>query len=234
MDHHQPLSAGTDAGEASRDAARPANGQCSAGAALASRLWREHRGWVAAVVRANMPRGADPDDLLQEVAVKLVQHIDSLDSPERIGPWLRTVATNIARTAGRRHVRSRNIFQPLAEYEPEAKGDERSDAAARGRHALRIAETLPSAYREPLLLSLRGLSYKQIALALDLPVSTIETRLSRARAMVREELKAADDRDIRRDAARSAHHDRAHQRNVDGQSCSIQGKASVAKDEHGS
>jgi RNA polymerase sigma-70 factor, ECF subfamily len=178
------------------------DGPMPAGAELAARLWREHRGWVAAVVRANMPRGADADDLLQELAVKLVEHVDSLDSPERIGPWLRTVATNLARTAGRRHVRTQRIFQPLDERELEANGrDEHVNATAssRGRQALEIAQSLPPTYREPLLMSLRGLSYKQIGLALDLPVTTIETRLCRARAMVREELRQADRREEPRD-----------------------------------
>lgn len=199
-----------------------AKGETSSGAPLAARVWREHRGWVAAVVRANMPRGVDADDLLQEVAVKLVAHIDSLDSPERIGPWLRTVATNLARSAGRRHKRTQQIFQPFDEREAEANPADRSEAVSRGRLALEIAETLPPLYREPLLLSLRGLSYKQIGLVLDLPVSTIETRLSRARAMVREELQAADGHDERP----CAEHD------VDMNSSLLHEKASAAADEH--
>ena len=43
-------------------------------------------------------------------------------------------------------------------------------------------------YREPLLLSLRGMSQKQISEAMDVPVTTIETRLIRARKMIRREL----------------------------------------------
>jgi RNA polymerase sigma factor (sigma-70 family) len=172
------------------------------GVELAGRLWREHRGWVAGVIAAHMPRGAEVDDLLQEVAVRLVQNIDSLDSPQAIGPWLRTVAINLARSAGRRHVRTQRIFQPFSEQEPDAGAADRhnrsiqeSETASRGRQALDAVHSLPPAYRDPLLLSLRGLSYKHIGLALDLPVSTIETRLSRARAMVREELRAIDERE---------------------------------------
>lgn len=198
------------------------DGQQPPGDALAARVWREHRGWVAAVIRANMPRGTDADDLLQEVAMKLVQHIDAIDSPDRIGPWLRTVAINLARSAGRRHVRTQRIFQPFDEREPEADGTDRADAAARGRVALSIAESLPPLYREPLLLSLRGLSYKQIGLVLDLPRSTIETRLSRARAMVREELQQADERD-EAPAERSPENVKS--------SFSLYGKASTVADE---
>ena len=43
--------------------------------------------------------------------------------------------------------------------------------------------------REPLLLRcVRGLSYQQISTILELPVTTIETRLARARRMLREEM----------------------------------------------
>lgn len=164
-------------------------------AELAAEVWREHRGWVAAVVRAHMPYGADADDLLQEVAMKLVQHMDTLDSPERIGPWLRTVAINLSRSAGRRHGRTSRIFQPLGETEPSRDDSYGRQAESRGGMAMEIAESLPPHYRDPLFLSLRGLSYKQIGLVMDLPMSTIETRLSRARAMVRDELRAADERE---------------------------------------
>ena len=42
--------------------------------------------------------------------------------------------------------------------------------------------TLPSDYREPLILRcVRGMTYQQISEILDLPVTTIETRLARAR-----------------------------------------------------
>ena len=47
----------------------------------------------------------------------------------------------------------------------------------------------PEEYREPpLLAGVRGMSYKQIADLMGVPVTTVETRLARARRMVREEL----------------------------------------------
>jgi len=49
--------------------------------------------------------------------------------------------------------------------------------------------TLPPEYREPLLLRcVRALTYQQISEILDLPVTTIETRLARARRMLRAEI----------------------------------------------
>ena len=65
-------------------------------------------------------------------------------------------------------------------------------AAARADAARRLLERalgLPPEYREPLLLRcVRALSYQQISAILDLPVTTVETRLARARRMLREEI----------------------------------------------
>lgn len=183
--------------------------QRTSGREAVTRLWREHRRWVGAVLLAHAPRGADLDDLLQEVAMALVRNIDKLQ-PEAVAPWLRTVAINAARTAGRRTTvarRSLGSREPLDDIEggsaaslrfPERSSGANDAAKARGREALEVIHGLPTDYREPLLLSLRGLSHKQISLVLDLPTSTIETRLFRARAMVREEMAARESRETAR------------------------------------
>jgi RNA polymerase sigma-70 factor (ECF subfamily) len=158
-------------------------------------LWQQHRHWVAAVLQAHRPRQAsspDLEDLLQEVAMVLVRKQELLSSIDAIEPWLRTVAVNIARDAGRR-VSANSKLDPMRmavdRHEHDPSGD---DATQHTNHcaatALEIAYTLPMTYSEPLLLSLRGLTYRQISRVLDLPESTIQNRLYRARMMVRSEL----------------------------------------------
>ena len=71
-------------------------------------------------------------------------------------------------------------------------GSEQMRIAARRDAAQRLLAqvlSLPGEYREPLLLRcVRSLSYQQISLILDMPVTTVETRLARARRMLREEV----------------------------------------------
>jgi RNA polymerase sigma-70 factor (ECF subfamily) len=155
-------------------------------------LWQSHRRWVAAILLAHMPREADVEDLLQEVAVRLVQHIDEIQGPESLRPWLRTVAINVARTQGRRQRIRRAAFPRLSEDPiprmpaPETGPGEEQD---RARLALELSRNLPDEYREPLLLrAVRGLSYRQIADILSVPITTVETRLVRARRMLREQI----------------------------------------------
>lgn len=50
-----------------------------------------------------------------------------------------------------------------------------------------LARDLPEGYREPLLMRcLKGMSYREIGEAMDLPETTIETRIARGRRMLRE------------------------------------------------
>ena len=168
-------------------------------------LWQTHRRWIAAILLAHKPREADLDDLLQEVAVSVVQSIHTLKDPALVRPWLRSIAMNAARTSGRRaSARRRNL--PTGDTDPErAVGDDgrESETLSRGRRALELARALPAEYREPLYLrAVRGMSYRQIADTLSLPVTTIETRLARARRMVRE--------DIERDEQLADERARAH------------------------
>ncbi len=163
-------------------------------------LWATHRRWVAAILLAHMPRDADLEDLLQEVAVRFVRGGAELKDPAAVRPWLRTVAINLARTAGRKkRVRQRLMPDYAAQVrttsdETEAANDPRSghELLEDGRLAMSLARSLPEEYREPLLLrAVRGLSYRQIADILGVPITTIETRLTRARKMLRDEIERA-------------------------------------------
>jgi RNA polymerase sigma-70 factor (ECF subfamily) len=162
-------------------------------------LWQEHRRWVAAVILAHKPREAELDDLLQDVAMAFVRTISKLRDEAMLRPWLRTVAVNAARAAGRdtRRRRQRMGWKlggtdeaetgPAAAidrgYEPDLAAGRREDA---GR-LISLSARLPDGYREPLLLKcVRGMSYREIGEMMNLPETTIETRIARGRKMLRE------------------------------------------------
>lgn len=157
-------------------------------------LWQEHRRWVAAVLLAHKPRESELEDLLQDVAMSFVRTIGKLRDESMLRPWLRTVAINAARAAGRDASRRRKYprlslaqadgVEPVTEKaEPAAVAGD-GDAADR---ILALAAGLPEGYREPLILRcVRGMSYRQIAELTGLPETTIETRIARGRRMLRD------------------------------------------------
>jgi RNA polymerase sigma-70 factor (ECF subfamily) len=154
-------------------------------------LWNHHRRWVAAVLLAHMPRDAELDDLLQEVAVAVVAKVSGLREEAAFKPWLRAVAMSIAKTnARRRRVRKAGWLTLVGfsgRRDDDRSHDHASPAMLEGRTLMALAADLPDGYREPLLLKcVRDMSYKQIGDVLGLPDTTIETRIARARKMLRE------------------------------------------------
>lgn len=120
-------------------------------------------------------------------------------------PWLYGIATLLTRNHHRTLRRYRDALERVPAPEPGA--DVADDVAARvdaERDAVRVAallRRLPRADREVLELAATGrLDHAQIAAALDIPVGTVKSRLSRARRRLSERL----DQDISDRAALGA------------------------------
>ena len=156
-------------------------------------VWQAHRRWVATVLLAHKPREIELEDLLQDVATTMVKTIGKLRDPGSLKPWLRTTAINAAREAGRTVTRRRRRFRLVSFVDEPSGGAPDPTSAESARRLLDLASTLPDGYREPLLLRCaRGMSYRQIAEVLGLPETTVETRITRGRRMLRE-LVASDE-----------------------------------------
>ena len=195
------IAAGTP-GERALDAACSASDRMAAAAVSGDRnalrdLWAANRRWVAAILLAHKPRWADVEDLLQEVAVSMVRKVGEVRDPRAVRPWLRTVAINVAHAAarsGRRRQGDERLSLPEG-GDDVREGRTRDHTAApmslsdreQGRLLMDLASQLPDGYREPLLLkALHDLSYREIGVILDLPETTIETRIARGRRQLRE------------------------------------------------
>lgn len=112
-------------------------------------------------------------------------------------PWLYGVATNVCRNVirgRRRHLRAVAALPPQPDS-PDHADDvaDRLASEARMREVLAAVDALPRRERDVLgLVAWSGLTYEQAAAALDVPVGTVRSRLSRARARLAE--LAPDDR----------------------------------------
>lgn len=147
-------------------------------------VWHANRRWIAAVLAAHAPRGADIDDLLQEVASTLIAKCHHLRDASSLRGWLRVVAVNAARMAARSRAAELRTQRGFADFRRVRAA---TDAAADAAETLALLSRLPQQYAEPLLLqATQGLSQRQIAELLDVPETTVETRLARARRMLRQ------------------------------------------------
>ncbi|MEM7199053.1 MAG: RNA polymerase sigma factor [Planctomycetota bacterium] len=157
-------------------------------AAALTALWEAHREWTAAILMAHLPGRVELDDALQEVAVTLVRELPGLRDPQAFRPWLRAIAVNAARSHGRRERRERPDALAAEPCDP-ASAVGRASLADEVDAVLAMVATLPVDLREPLLLrAVDGLSQREIAVALGLPETTVETRLARARRALRQRM----------------------------------------------
>jgi RNA polymerase sigma factor (sigma-70 family) len=103
-------------------------------------------------------------------------------------PWLFGIATNVLRNDLRSEQRALNAIARVAS---EAGRTETGDALLEAIDLPALLAALDADQRDVLLLyAWEGLSYREMAVALEVPVGTIRSRLARARARLRAELDA--------------------------------------------
>jgi RNA polymerase sigma-70 factor (ECF subfamily) len=139
--------------------------------------------------------GPVADDLLGETFARAFQHrarFDLAQSDAR--PWLYGIATNLVsdhrRSEARRLRAMSRVAAAPAEGEPEAdRSDARVSAQSSRAGLAQALASLPGRQRDVVLLhAWAELDYEQIAIALNIPIGTVRSRLHRARAALREAL----------------------------------------------
>lgn len=162
--------------------------------AAADRLVREHDSWVRSVIYGVSGRPQYVDDIAQQVWTQVWERLSSLQEPGRLRSWLYSVARNAAIDYGEAQNRRRaasidDVGETLGDRRD--AGPVASVASEELRQVLlRAIEALPALYREPFVLRhLEDWSYAEIGKLLGLPEETVETRLVRARRLLREFLK---------------------------------------------
>jgi len=156
-------------------------------------LVRRHDRWVRSVVYATMGSPVAVDDVVQHVWTNVWQQIGTLVDPGRWRGWLYRMAKNAAIDAGKKEANERRRRMSLRRADRVAarSGDPARTLidAERREQVLNAINGLPVIYREPFILRhMEGWTYAQIGEALDLPVDTVETRLVRARRLLRDAL----------------------------------------------
>jgi RNA polymerase sigma-70 factor (ECF subfamily) len=139
---------------------------------------------------------SDADDLAQETFVRAYQAIGRFRAGEPLFPWLARIATNQALSLFRRRKRRPETpLEPLLEAGRQWAADDDPVEGVAGRERERqmqaaFAELKPEHQAVLALRVVQDLSYEDIARALGVPVGTVMSRLSRARAELKSRLAA--------------------------------------------
>ena len=128
---------------------------------------------------------ADAEDVVQDAYVRALRFFSSLRG-EDARAWLLTIVRNT--WYGRFSRRAGNELTRGADEQPDNRTDGSPDPEAQMiqqqtvDQVRRALEMLPADFREVLVLrELEGLSYKEIAVIVGIPIGTVMSRLARAR-----------------------------------------------------
>ena len=151
-------------------------------AAFAS-LVRMHQASVFSIGYRMLNRRDAAEDLAQDVFLQLYRKLDSIESLEHLGFWLRRVAANLAIDWLRRL--PNNSTQPL-EDGPEVPAQAVDDDPLLSRELTRLLGELTPAARAVMLLRYQeDCDVAEIATALDMPVNTVKSHLKRSLTALR-------------------------------------------------
>ena len=135
----------------------------------------------------------DAEDAAQEAFLRAFRGLDRFEGEAAFSTWLYRILYNACldwlRKRRRRASRSEGLDE--ADGIADARVDVEADllAAEDRRRVRRIVDGLVEPYRRVVVLHYyRRLPYEEIAAILEVPVRTIETRLYRARRMIRRQL----------------------------------------------
>jgi len=150
---------------------------------------RDHGRFMYTVAYRLCGRHEEAEDLVQTALVRVERGLESYE-PRNLRGWLSRITTNVFLDETRR--KKRRPVQALPD-DPErvlegAPGaDDALAAAALPEYIQDAIRTLPTDYRAALVLcDVVGMSYPEIADALDVPVGTVRSRIHRARAALRD------------------------------------------------
>ncbi len=133
------------------------------------------------------------EDLVQDTLARALSR-EHLWHGGSMRAWLFTILTNLDRNRRR----SLAIRPGTDEFDERQFGTPPDDPLTR-RAIERGVAALPAEQREVLLLvALEGLSYREVAEVQDVPIGTVMSRLSRARAALRVALEAGPQAQLRR------------------------------------
>jgi len=138
---------------------------------------------------------ASADDLAQEVFVKAYFALSKFHFKSGFGTWLYRIAVNHIkdhlRKVSRRKEVSLEEFEdiPFAADDQVKEKEQRQAEDRRKKIVFRVLETLPPKYQLILTLrDVRGFSYEEIAGILKISPGTVDSRLHRARKMLRKKM----------------------------------------------
>jgi len=146
-------------------------------------LVRAHQGSVFSIGYRMLNRRDAAEDLAQDVFLQLYRKLETIESAEHLGFWLRRVAANLAIDWLRRVPYAATL--PL-EDGAEVAAPQREDDLLLTRELDRLLGELSAPARAVMLLRYQeDLDVAEVGAALDMPVNTVKSHIKRSLTQLR-------------------------------------------------
>jgi RNA polymerase sigma-70 factor (ECF subfamily) len=149
-------------------------------------LVRQHQAAVFSIAYRMLGRRDVAEDLAQDVFLQLYRRLDSIESLEHLGHWLRRVAANLAIDWLRRPAHA--ATQPLDDEQPIASPESECDPLMTRALSRLLGELAPAPRAVMLLRYQEDLDVADIASALDMPINTVKSHIKRSLTALRGKL----------------------------------------------
>lgn len=156
----------------------------------------EHQAWLRTALHARLGCAHEVEEVMQEVAIAAATQSAKREPVERVAPWLYRVALRqmmlFRRKAGRRRRLIENASKLLPARDSSSQTREPLDwliSLERQKEVQSAMSCMSERDRQLLMLKyVDGLSYSEIAQRIGVTASSVQSRLHRARALLREKL----------------------------------------------
>jgi len=151
-------------------------------------LVRRHQGRVLTLAYQFTGDNQTAEDLAQDVFVRLYESIDMFEPGRKFQAWFTSLARNMCIDHYRKRRKDRQIVsKPVEEFYDLESTTEGSDARLERRELkqrlLAALDSLGTINRDAIVMKdLQGLSHEEMATMEGVPIGTIKSRVSRARA----------------------------------------------------
>jgi RNA polymerase sigma factor (sigma-70 family) len=134
---------------------------------------------------------ADADDLVQDTLERALRHLGQWQQGTRLDSWMFRIAQNLFIDARRAARRKRAVFVDTDATLADAgyDGERAAEAHVTWRETCAALSTLPHDQRSAIALVLiDGMSYRDAAEVLGVPIGTLTSRLARGREVLAEKI----------------------------------------------
>ncbi|KIL37998.1 RNA polymerase subunit sigma-24 [Gordoniibacillus kamchatkensis] len=145
----------------------------------------------------------EAEDAVQETFLRVYMNLERYDEQQKFSTWIFRIGTNLCIDRLRKKKPNYSLDAELPEGEggdwysmlpsEDATPEDRVIVSETQRQIHRAIETMPDKYKSVVILKyLQDMSLQEIGEVLDMPVTTVKTRVHRGREFLRQQLEKLD------------------------------------------